>query len=107
MELIHLQLLVNGMVRPSVDELTNDKLEILQKASPPLLLREDSEVKHVGVCEDDFGFFSNGISDIHGGISIKRFYQDMLKARHVGQNIAKAALLVLSQCFGGEDIQGP
>ncbi|KJR82362.1 uncharacterized protein SPSK_02954 [Sporothrix schenckii 1099-18] len=78
----------------------------LQERAPAALLRQNGGVQHVGVREDDARLLANAVALFPRRIAVVRLHENVAQVRHVCQEVAQAALLVLGERLGWEDVHG-
>ncbi len=80
--------------------------QVLQERAPPRLLRQHRHVQHVRVREDDPRLVADAVAVAPRRVAVERLDEQLAQARHVAHGLAQAALLVLRQRLGGEDVHG-
>jgi hypothetical protein len=71
------------------------KSKVLQERSPCIFLRQDGNVEHIRVCENDPSFISDVISFSHGCIAVECLNEDFFQTSHEAKKLFHTLPLIL------------
>lgn len=89
----------------SVQFVDDDVVEVLEELKPSRMVWQDSRVEHVWVREDDAAVVADRTPCIGGGVSVEDMGADVDPGRF--NEPMKACVLILSEGFGGEEVERP